>query len=248
MKSKFVAALILTIALAAAFAMPAIAQNKAPDQIPGEVVYVPFPVKIDLDGAFGDWAGIPVQKVETGPKKSPHSKQNRVFDYSVAADETNLYVFMKSVDAKIIAGKHGKDTWNEDSMEFYVNFTGDFATKKYKDGIGQINISPTNIGKKGGDAIAVSGTNSGNFKVNAAVVKTDDGWAFEASIPLSMIKAEHGTTIGFQAQANGATEKDRDSKLIWSKADKGDGSYQDPSVFGKAVFFKTGSADTPKAK
>jgi len=238
----------ILLVLASVCVLPAAAQNKAPDAVPGEVVYIPFPVKIDLDGAFGDWAGIPLQKVETGPKKSPNSKQNRVFEFAVASDETNIFVYMKSVDAKIIAGKHSKDTWNEDSMEFYFNFTGDFATKAYKPGIMQINISPTNIGKKGGDAITVYGTNSDTVKVNAAVVKTDDGWAFEAAVPISGIKAAHGETIGFQAQANGATEKDRDSKLIWSKADKGDGSYMDPHVFGKAVFFKIGSTDVPAAK
>lgn len=247
MKNKVIS-LSLLLVLAFVCIVPAAAQNKAPDAVPGEVVYIPFPVKIDLDGAFGDWAGVPVQKVETGPKKSPNSKQNRVFEFAVASDEANIYVYMKSVDAKVIAGKHGKDTWNEDSMEFYVNFSGDFATKAYKAGIAQINISPINIGKKGGDALTVYGTNSDQVKVNAAVVKTDDGWAFEAAVPISGVKVAHGETIGFQAQANGATEGNRDSKLIWSKADKGDASYMDPHVFGKAVFFKVGSTDVPAAK
>lgn len=245
---KICSLLVVALLLAATMAFPVAAQNKAPDAIPGEVVYIPFPVKITLDGDASDWAGIPIQTVTTGPKKSPHSKQSKSFDFAVAADETNLYYLMKIADSKVITGKHGKDFWNEDSMEFYFNFTGNLATKAYAPGIAQINIPAINIGKKAGDAITVIGSNSETVKVNAAVVKTADGWMFEASVPLANIKPEHGLTIGIQAQANGATEKDRDTKLIWSKKDKGDGSYQDPSLFGKGVFFKVGSADTPKAQ
>lgn len=228
-------------------ALPAAAQNKAPDQIPGEVVYIAYPVQITIDGKFDDWAGIPNQKVSTGPKISPISSQNKSFDFSVAADDTNLYVYIHSVDSKIIAGKHGKDFWNEDSLEFYFNLSGNLTTKKYAAGIFQININGTNIGKPAGTPSLI-GTNSQTVKVTAQAVKTADGWAFEAAIPISGIKPEHGLTIGFQAQANGATAADRDSKLIWSKADKNDGSWGDPSLFGKAVFFKVGSADVPAAK
>ncbi len=227
--------------------LPAAAQNKAPDQVPGQVAYIAYPVAITIDGKFDDWAGIPNQKVDTGPKKSPLSTQNRVFDYAIASDDKNFYIYMHSVDAKIIAGKHGKDFWNEDSMEFYLNLTNNFAAKKYEPGMFQININATNIGKPAG-APSIIGTNSETVKVTAQAVKTADGWAFEAAVPLGSIKPEHGLTIGFQAQANGATGADRDSKLIWSKADKGDSSYQDPSVFGKAVFFKIGSTDVPVAK
>ncbi len=228
--------------------LPSTAQSKAPDQKPGEVVYIAYPVAIAIDGKFDDWAGIPNQKVDTGNKISPVANQSKVFDFSVAADETNLYVYMHSVDAKIIAGKHGTDYWNEDSMEFFVNLSGKAATKQYLTGIFQICVSALNIGKPASGQMAIFGTQSTTVKVLGQAVKTADGWAFEAAVPLGKIKPAHGLTIGFQAQANGATEQDRDAKLIWSKADKNDASWQDPSVFGKAVFFKIGSADVPVAK
>jgi hypothetical protein len=94
------------------------AQSKgtlAPDQIPGIAVYVPYPVTITLDGNLGDWKGIPVQRVTTGPTKGPDPKQNQYVDFSVAADDKNLYVYMHSEDSNIIAGKHGVEFWNEDS-------------------------------------------------------------------------------------------------------------------------------------
>lgn len=247
MKNKIVSLLSLFVVLLVVCAMPIVAQSKAPAEITGEVVYIPFPVKITLDGKIDDWAGIPVQAVDRGPKKSPHSKQNRVFNFAVAADESNLYVYMHSVDAKIITGKHGSDYWNEDSMEFYFNLSGNLATGAYKPGIFQINVHPGNIGKNNA-VLSVTGTNSDTVKVTGSVFATDDGWAFEAAVPLGAIKPEHGTTIGFQAQANGATAKDRDSKLIWSLADRGDASHMNPSVFGKAVFVKVGTTEGPKAK
>jgi hypothetical protein len=247
MYKKVLSLLISLLVALAVFAVPAVAQNKAPDEIAGEVVYIPFPVQISIDGNFDDWAGIPVQKVTTGPKKSPNSKQNQVFDFSVASDGKNIYIRMHSVDAKVISGKHGKDLWNEDSLEFYVNFTENLKAESYGPGMMQINLSPIDIGKAIGDPVTVTGSNSQMAKITRICVKTADGWAFEASIPIEGVVG-HGRTIGFQAQGNGATEKDRDSKLIWSKADKGDGSWQKPALFGKGVFFKVGSPDVPPAK
>lgn len=247
MNKKIVSGFVLVAVLAAICAIPAVAESIAPAEKTGEVVYIPFPVKITLDGKTDDWANIPVQSVDRGPKKSPNSKQNRVFEFSVAADDTNLYVYMHSIDAKIVTGKHGSDYWNEDSMEFYVNLSGDLATGAYKPGIAQINIHPGNIGKNN-TVLSITGNNSATVKVTGSVFKTDDGWAFEAAVPLGSVKPAHGKTIGFQAQANGTTTKDRDSKLIWSLADKGDASYQKPNLFGKAVFFKVGSTDVPAAQ
>ncbi len=246
--NKTLIAFAFALTFAFAIAIPAAAQNKAPDAVPGEVVYIPFPVKITLDGDVADWAGIPIQKVTTGPKKSPNSKQTPHFEFAVAADDANIYYLMRTVDAKIVSGKHGKDFWNEDSMEFYFNFSGNLAAKAYAAGIAQITVPAINIGKKAGEPITVIGSNSETVKVSAHVAKTADGWMFEAAVPLGSMKPEHGKTVGIQAQANGTTDKDRDTKLIWSKADKGDGSYMNPSLFGKGVFFKVGSADVPKAQ
>ena len=228
----------------------AFAQSKgtiAPDQIPGIAVYVPFPVSITLDGKLNDWKGIPVQRVETGYPKGPDPSQNQYVDFSVAADTKNLYVYMQSKDSNIIAGQHGQDYWNEDSMEFYVNFTNKLTPRTYSRGIFQITINATNIGKKDGEKLVITGTNSSGLSVHGCVFKTSDGWAFEVAVPLPKgLSLDHGKTIGFQVHANGASKKDRDSKLIWSKADNSDSSYQDPSVFGQAIFFNVGRKDIPE--
>ncbi len=238
--------------LLCSFATMLTAQDKgtiAPDQIPGAVVYIPYPVSIKPDGNLDDWKGIPVQRVSLGQKLSPDVKQNQWFDFALASDGKELYVYMRSQDTNIIAGKHGTDFWNEDSLEFYLNLTDQLTARSYKNGIMQININATNIGKTVKDTLSVTGTNASGVKVRAHVYKTADGWAFEAALPLpSNFKVEHGTNIGFQAHANGATVKDRDSKLIWGSLDTDDLSYQDPSLFGRAVFFKIGSTNVPEAK
>lgn len=238
----------LTITLIAGVSLAG-AQSKgtiAPDQIPGIAVYVPYPVAITTDGNLDDWKGIPVQRVETAYPKGPDPKQNQFIDFSVAADDKNLYVLMQSEDTNIIAGKHGTDFWNEDSMEFYANFTKNLAAKSYGAGIMQININATNIGKKDGDKLSITGTNAAGVAVRGSVFKTAKGWAYEVAVPFPAgFTPEHGKIIGFQAQSNGASAKDRDSKLIWSKADTSDQSYQNPALFGQGIFFKVGSTDIP---
>src|SRR5262249_17958209 len=145
------------------------------------------------------------------------------------------YVLMTMPDKNIVTGQHGTDFWNEDSMEFYANFSGDLGAQAYGDGIFQININPGDIGKTDPTALTLTGTNSAASHVQGIVFKTDDGWGFEASVPLPAAP-EHGKSFGFQAQANGATQMDRDVKLIWSLGDTSDNSWQNPSLFGQGVF------------
>jgi beta-glucanase (GH16 family) len=246
MKKKLFLAVTAWLVLAS---IPVAAQSKhtlAPDQIPGAAVYIPYPVKITLDGDLSDWKGVPIQRVETGLPKGPDKRQNQYFDFAVAADNDYLYIYMYSEDNNIIAGKHKGDFWNEDSMEFYINLTDNLNARAYGPGIAQITINATNIGNKSVSTLSVSGTNAESFKVKAKVFKTADGWAFEAAVPLDeKSRPAHGKTIGFQVHANGASSKDRDSKLIWGKLDTADQSYQNPGVFGRAVFFKIGSTDIP---
>jgi beta-glucanase (GH16 family) len=249
MKSRLVRSIGVILAIAT-LATPAFAQAKntvAPDQIPGIAVYIPYPVAITIDGKTEDWKNIPSQRVETGYPPSPDKKQNAFFDFSVASDGKSLFVYMYSEDSNIISGKHEQNFWNEDSLEFYVNLTKNLAAKTYAPGIMQICVNATNIGKKAGTTPSISGVSSQSAKVQLVAFKEKNGWAFEAALALpSGFTAEHGKIIGFQAAANGATVKDRDSKLIWGKADVSDQSYQNPSLFGQGIFFKTGSTATPE--
>lgn len=238
---------VLVLGLGMSIQQPAHAQAEkqlAPPEIPGEAVYVAFPVPIKLDGQLGDWQNIPVQVVTKGPYKSGGPAGDGPLSFSVAADEENFYLTMSIYDKNIITGQHEANYWNEDSLEFYLNTSGDLNASIYGEGVIQVNINPGDIGNTDPARLILTGTNVETAQVKAFVFKTVDGWGFEAALPLK-IKPAHGLEIGFQAQANGASEKDRNMKLIWSNADSADNSWKSPYLFGRALFFAVGSADIP---
>jgi endoglucanase len=218
----------------------------APPAIPGVAVYVPFPVAIILDGDLSDWAGIPTVTVETGPMTSSDPAENGSFTFAVAADAETFFISMTMPDATLITGQHETNFWNEDSLEFFLNLSGDLHATAYSAGIFQVNINPGDIGNTDPAAITITGTNGAASGATAIVFATEDGWGFEAAVPLGpWLIPVHGLEIGFQAQANGASELNRDVKLIWSAVDSADTSWSDPSVFGRALFFDMGSAEIP---
>lgn len=239
----------LLIALLTAFAVPVRAQDDgllAPLGVEGETVYIPFPVDITLDGDLSDWAGVPFHTVDWGPNPSRDPQENGSFTFGLAADAERLYVAMTMPDKTIIAGQHGTDFWNEDSLEFFVNLTGDFWARGYADGIHQVNINAADIGNTDPTAITVTGVRARDLPVQAFVFATEDGWGFEAAVSLGdWLTPAHGAEIGFQAQANGASVLDRNVLLSWSKADTNNGSWQNPSLFGRAIFFEIGRTDVP---
>jgi endoglucanase len=240
---SFVSALALSVGWASLSAQGAL----APAEIKGAAVYVPYPVAIAIDGKLDDWKGIPLQTVERGPMTSKDPAKNGAFSFAVAADEANFYILMLAKDKSILAGTHGTDTWNEDSMEFYLNLSGRLGVRKYLRDVVQYRITPTDVGNEDLSKLNVSGSNAALYPLKAKVFKTEDGWGFEGAVQLPPKMAPaHGREIGFQAQLNGASEKDRDVKLIWSLADASDDSWENPSLFGRALFFKVGSADVPK--
>ena len=219
----------------------------APSEITGKAIYIPFPVTITLDGKLDAWANVPLQTVDRGPMTSKDPAKNGSFQFAVAADEDNLYVLMLAKDNNILANAHGADTWNEDSMEFYINLSGNLDAKKFSRDIVQYRVSPADIGNADLTKLNVSGANVDLYPLKAKVFKTNDGWGFEGAVKISpKVVLAHGKEIGFQAQLNGASVKDRDVKLIWSLADTSDNSWQKPSLFGRAIFFKVGNVDVPK--
>ncbi len=221
--------------------------TNVPTEILGEVIYVPFPVYISVDGSLDDWQGVPEVTVTRGSMLSAIPGENSAFSFRAAADETHFYITMQAVDKNIIAGKHGTDFWNEDSLEFYLNTSDNLDARSYEDGIFQLNFNAADIDNTDSGALTITGVFSTGIQVTGFVFKTPDGWGLEASIPLEeLLTPAHGLEIGFQAQMNGATAQDRDVKLIWSNRDTTDQSWQDPVLFGRAIFYKLGSTVIPQ--
>jgi endoglucanase len=218
-----------------------------PSENPGEVLYIPFPFEIEVDGELSDWDDLPTYYVDRGPNPPPDPEENGSFTFSVAADLENFYITMQMPDKNIVAGKHGSEFWNEDSMEFYINAAGDLSASSYKTNIFQININAADIGNTDPEGLTITGVFSTGIPVRGFVFKTDEGWGFEASVPLEgIVEPTHGLEIGFQSQINGATIQERDVKLIWSNADTSDNSWQYPYLFGRGIFFELGREDIPQ--
>jgi len=213
-----------------------------PTAVPGVMYFAGFPMSITLDGDFSDWNGIPYEAVDDGPNPPPNAGDNSVRFASVA-DAQNLYFSVLVTDRNIVAGQNGEEYWNEDSIEIYINATGNLTLTSYSSGVAQINIPAANMGKPLDD-LTVVGINSENLDVRGVVVQTENGYAVEAAIPLATdawdIIPSDGANIGFQLQVNSASDVGRDVKLSWSGLDKTDDqSYLNPSVFGQLVFTQT---------
>lgn len=66
--------------------------------------------------------------------------------FAAAADSESLYFAADVTDDSIIAGQHDTDYWNEDSVELYLNGTGDLTLRSVVDGVAQVTIPALNIG------------------------------------------------------------------------------------------------------
>ena len=53
---------------------------------------------------------------------------------------------MTMPDENIVTGRHGSDWWDEDSLEFYFNFTDNLDAPNFTNGIHQVRMLPYNIG------------------------------------------------------------------------------------------------------
>ncbi len=208
--------------------------NLAPEGVFGETYYAPFPVGIELDGEFEDWDGVPLVYLERGVG-------GPAVNFAAAADDEFLYLYGDVIDNNIISGEHAENYWNEDSLEFYLNGTDDLSLRSYTDGVVQITIPALNRNLPPEEAV-IAGVRGASAEAKIFAVTTEKGWAVEVAVPLKSsiweITPEHEGVMGLQVHLNAASELNRDSKLIWSVFDTGDQSYQNPSLFGKLIFYE----------
>ena len=203
---------------------------------PSETYIAPFPLPISLDGDLSDWEGVPM--VAMG------NPERTEITFAVASDGNYIYFMADVIDRAIVSGEHGDQYWNEDSIEFYINATGDLTLPGYVDGVAQITVPPLNIGRSSED-IVLSGVQVETTDADVIVSETDQGYAIELSVPVSNdvwnIPIIHNYSIGFNIHLNGSNSGSRDLKLIWSAADQSDQSYFNPSVFGQLIFAEIGN-------
>lgn len=211
----------------------------APDGVQNETYFAPFPLAIALDGEIGDWAGVPWVEM-TRPFSTV------VIRFAAAADEEFLYFVADVTDDSIVAGQHNNDYWNEDSVELYLNGTGDLTLRTYQDGVAQVTLPAVNIGAAPEDVV-VAGVRGETVNATSVMVETEGGYLVEVAIPLVNdvweIVPEHAGELGFNVHLNAAAKENRDTKMIWSRLDVSDSSYQTPNVFGRLIFFEIGKEE-----
>jgi GH35 family endo-1,4-beta-xylanase len=211
----------------------------APDSVAGVVYYAPFPVTITLDGKIEDWDNVPRVTIDSGPLLPPD--HDTAMTFAVTADDSLLYFLADVEDSQVVYGTHDPATewYLEDSVEFYINATGDLTLAAYQPGIAQIGLLAANLTNP--DEPIIGGGNSADSQVEVVAVETENGYRIEAAVPLVThvwtIKPEHQRVVGFQAHLNGSSGNDRDTKLIWSAADTQDQSWTNPSLFGQLIFW-----------
>ncbi len=250
MKKQMVilASLILMLALFSAAFISSAQDTLAPEGTPQETYYAPFPLTITLDGDFDDWEGVPrvtiprpIEGIEVAPDRP-------AVTFAVAADGEYLYFMGDIIDDIIVSGEHGTNYWDEDSVEFYVNGTGDLSLTQYVDGVAQITVPALNIGLPP-EEVALGGVQGTTVDAQVVMVETETGYALEMAIPLENevwnIEPEHARAIGFQVHLNGTSASSRDTKIIWSIFDTVDQSYTNPSVFGQLIFYEIGQTGRP---
>lgn len=214
-----------------------------PHGTPRESYYAPYPLSITLDGDVSDWDQVPRVLI---PEIAEEVAGMTSVSFAAAVDDSYLYFLGEVTDTKIISGEHGTDYWNEDSIEFYLNATGNLTLTSYQDGVAQITVPPLNIGNSPEESV-FGGVRHETAEAKAKVVETETGYTVELAVPLQTqvwdIQPEHGNVLGFQIHLNGANESSRTLKAIWSRFDKSDSSYFDPSVFGELIIYEIGQPE-----
>ena len=234
--TRIAAAVLAIVALLASWTAVAGAQI---EPVPGEVVTVPIvsDAAVSIDGDLSDWVNLPAIDTTSGPFPSANPDINGRLTWQLVAAGDRLLLAATVTDDAIIAGQNGEQYWLEDSVELYLNFA-DLGATQYGEGIAQIRVPAVDIGNTDPSSLTISGNGSEDFAVEGFVFATADGWGLEVAIPVpDPTQLVDGITFGFQIQANGASSAGgRDLKIIWSNFDTEDTSFEDPSVFGQAVY------------
>lgn len=242
---RFLLVLLLLCSTAFPFLSHAQGEALAPQGIDGEFYFAPFDVSITLDGDISDWEGVPRVTMPAGLDPTAGGPG---ISFAAAADGDHLYLLGEVYDSNIVTGEHDLNYWNEDSLEFYLNASGNLTLDAYEAGVVQLTIPALNATEQPSEPV-LAGVQGADAQADIAASTTDTGWLVEVALPLRndvwSILPTHGGILGFQVHLNASSGGDRDSKLVWSLYDTADQSYLNPSVFGFLVFYEVGSTDIP---
>ena len=217
-------------------------QALAPNGVPGLVYIAAHPVNIRLDGKLEDWRGVPRVTVTTG-MRNPTRSADGALTFAVAADNDFLYLLADIADGTIIAGQHGDNVWEEDSLEVYLSANRDLERSDYSRGVAQLTVPALGIGR--GVEKVRFGRNAEDVGAEAIAVQTETGYRVEMRVPLNciawQIKPSSNLELGFDIHLNdtSSANKPQETRLTWSAKPQsitGQNASNTPSTFGRLHF------------
>ncbi|MEO8376606.1 MAG: sugar-binding protein, partial [Candidatus Sumerlaeota bacterium] len=206
-----------------------------------------------IDGGLDDWSSAnfillspeihQLQPARIKEKIDPTDFSGRV---AVRWSETALYIAAAVTDKTPLRNaQRGTELWKGDSIELYLGFDGPTERGQYDAGQFQIGINPGNDGKqpfvwnwkpianadgtKPADGIKIA-------DAKVASVKTPDGYAVEAMIPLSAFKQTVliGQYLGFDVHLNDSDDAKADAPHVVLGWNGTKDDFKDPSRWGIA--------------
>lgn len=216
-----------------------------PTGTPGEVVFIPFPVTITVDGDLSDWATIPITTLAQDTTLPPHES----FAFQLAANETTLYIALTAESTVL--------TPADSTFELYLNLTTNLEALEYNAGITQLIFAPP---IRNSDILTVSGINSERMRIEGVEFVTDQGWGIEAAIPLDRIfvvseceacefpppqdnTPHHGREIGVQAIAHPVAADGTVAEVAWVPLPQTSEIPIPPATFGRGIYYALGESE-----
>jgi endo-1,4-beta-D-glucanase Y len=225
-----------------------------PDGVPGVRVFVPFDMPIAADGDLSDWAAMAWQPLANVRFQPENPAQRPAARFALAADLNALYLAVEVTDPAVVPSSNPAEPWRGDAIEVNLDWSGDENTTEYVPGVAQFFLTPAmaqreDAQREDATTLALAGRAADQLgTVRGRVVTTAAGWAAELAIPfhgrmLPAQSASFGIALSLtsaRTAADGTPEAD--AHLYWSAADRDGVAWQNPAVFGQAVFF----AHTPQ--
>ena len=124
-----------------------------------------------------------------------------------AWDASNLYVYAEITDAKVTKPEDITNEWANDSIELYVNLSGEEGA------IADINAAQITYGPSYESILGGGLYRENNMdKIKTAFQYTDFGYTVELALPFTDFGAKVGATLGFAAGINDDADDDSSTR------------------------------------
>jgi len=177
-----------------------------------------------VDGDLSEWAGVkPIQMRIEVLGNTWRERDYPFADFYLGWDEDNIYVAARVKDATLANNYRGKQIWNGDAIEVFIDTTPDKdpTMTAYTADAWQFVLSPTNADGKPDAAVSGNPTLMPGYEPKGnrvAAGKTEDGWAIECAVNRAEMggwRPTAGARIGFTVGLDDSDGGDRVRQFLW---------------------------------